>query len=90
MPKVIDDRVSLDLILAIADRAWPMYEAAGETKLALIMDLDHVHRICPLDLQGLLAAPPFDFSHDIVGIYRHFNRETKTIGGGFMPRTALP
>ncbi len=78
----------MELIFAIADRALPIYESFGEKKLALVMDLDYVHEVCPLDLDGLLQAAPLDFTHDIAGIYRHFDRGTKRLQDCFVPRYA--
>lgn len=48
---------------------------------------------CPLDLQGLLDAEAFDFSHDICGIARHLDRDDDSPTGGqllncFRPRYA--
>jgi uncharacterized protein DUF6874 len=45
---------------------------------------------CPIDLQKLLDAPDFDFSHDIFGIRRHLDRHTGELGDCFVPRYARP
>lgn len=45
---------------------------------------------CPLNLQKLLDAKPFDFSHDILGMLRHINKNDGTLNNFFVPRCALP
>ena len=57
-----------------------------DDRISRIMDLDHVHNRWPLRLDALLAAPDFDFLHDIGGIHRHMNRATGELGGCFVPR----
>lgn len=80
------------LKVAIAERALPLFEKAGivATKLEILMDIEFVNEVCPLDLPGLLNAGPGDFSHDIGGIYKHFNRATKQLEDCFVPRYARP
>lgn len=39
-----------------------------------------------LDLQRLLAADEFNFSHDVFGIRRHINRQTGQLKDCFVPR----
>jgi hypothetical protein len=43
---------------------------------------------CDLDLEALLKADDFNFSHDIAGIHNHLNRETKKLDNWFLPRFA--
>jgi len=76
--------------MAIAERAMPLFRKAGVdvTKLEVFMDVANVHKVCPLRLQELLEADDFNFSHDIGGIYSHFNRQTKKLENFFMPRFA--
>ena len=52
------------------------------------MDLDYADQDCPLDLSALLEAPDSDFAHDVFGIRRHLNRQTKKLEGHFLPRYA--
>lgn len=79
----------LALIEGIADRA----EKAGlvfknYNRRTLMMDLSACNANgCPMDFERLLAAPDFDFTHDICGIARHMNRETGQLGDCFLPRT---
>jgi hypothetical protein len=62
----------------------------GDTVLDVLMDLEFVNDVCPLDFDKLLAFDDQDFLHDLGGIYRHFNRETKTLEDGFNPRCSKP
>lgn len=45
---------------------------------------------CPLDLEKLLHADAFNFSHDVFGIARYINRNTGKLENCFVPRCALP
>jgi hypothetical protein len=59
----------------------------GFEKIELAMDLTAVHANGNrLRLSELLAAPDFDFVHDIDGIRRHLNRNTGALEGFFTPR----
>jgi hypothetical protein len=53
------------------------------------MDVFVVHANVGLDLQRLLDADDFDFSHDILGIYSELDRETGKLRDHFVPRFAL-
>lgn len=83
-------RAVIEVQAAIAQRALTLFDEAGipVTKLELLMDVDNVHAICPLRLRELLEASDGDFAHDLMGIYRHFNRQTKQMQDGFTPRYA--
>lgn len=73
------------LIAKIAKRA----EAHGALlfdRLSLIMDIEAAHKQFNLRLDDLLAADDVNFLHDIVGIQRNINRETKVIENHFLPR----
>ncbi len=60
-------------------------------ELALNMDITACHANgCPLDLQKLLAADDFNFTHDVFGISRHLNRKTGQLEDCFVPRCAIP
>lgn len=81
------------LITKIAERAMIIAEATGDlwvkgqTATDFRMDLTAVHANgCPLRLDGLLAAPEYDFVHDISGIRRHLNRDTGQLEDCFLPR----
>ena len=82
-------REDSDLILQCATRARAIYEEMGVPfdTFECDMDLTATHANgCPMDFAKLLAAPQFDFVHDIAGIRRHINRETGQIENCFMPR----
>lgn len=60
-------------------------------RMSLEMDLAACHSNgTPLDLEKLLAAPNFDFSHDVSGIRQHIDRRTGMLTGCFLPRCAKP
>lgn len=55
------------------------------------MDITAVHANgCKLNLQKLLDADDFNFTHDICGIARHLDRDTGKLGNHFDPRCSLP
>lgn len=59
--------------------------------MSRVMDLSAVHSNGnPMDFEKLLAAPEFDFMHDIDGIMRHLDRNTGTLQDFFSPRCSLP
>ena len=59
-------------------------------KLDMMLDMEYANRDCPLKLQELLNADEFDFWHDIFGIYKNLNRQTKKLENCFVPRYAKP
>jgi hypothetical protein len=82
-------KADLDKITKIVLRAAATMglEERGSSKMELSMDIHACH--CngnPLDLGGLLAADQFNFSHDIVGIIYHINRNDGSLSDCFMPR----
>lgn len=83
-------RETMKTISDVADRAIAFLQSQGITqdKLSIVMDLDYVDDIIPLDFDVLLAFDDANFGHDIAGIYRHFDRQTKTMGDCFCPRSA--
>lgn len=54
--------------------------------LSLMMDLECVSNQYSLNLERLLEADDFNFTHDIVGIQNNLNRETKQLENCFLPR----
>ena len=76
-----------EIIVKICERAEELGVSQGD-RFTLIMDLENTHNTVGLNLEGLLAAENFDFSHDIVGIQAHINRETKELEDFFLPRYA--
>ncbi len=91
MPNVSE--YEFDLIHKIAVRAREMAEARGAAvdQMTLMMDLESAHIDCPLKLDELLRAEPFDFSHDVSGIQAHMDRSTYPgkLTGCFLPRYAM-
>lgn len=74
----------------IADRGVKLFAELGVKveRLDVLMDLEYCNDDIPLDLDVLEAFGSRDFDHDLIGIYRHFNRETKKLENGFVPRCA--
>ncbi len=75
------------LISKIAERAIKTVFYTSYTGLEVMMDVSAVH--CngnPLNLKELLKADDFNFAHDILGIYKHLNRETGKLENFFRPR----
>lgn len=80
-----------DLISAITERAWAIRARLNldGSKMDLDMDITAVHANGePLDLERLLNADPFNFSHDVCGIRNHINRNTGQLERCFVPRFA--
>lgn len=78
-----------EIIHEIVKRAMRLYEHGGiETDaLSVRMDVIATHANGnPLRLAALLDADDFNFLHDIVGIYRHLDRNTGKLTGFFSPR----
>jgi hypothetical protein len=75
----------------IAKRAVELGAKSGVKVDYTTMEMDiiacHVNG-CPLDLEKLLGADDFNFSHDVFGIRRHIDRETGELGNCFLPRCA--
>ena len=78
-------------IQQIADRASAMAGSHNKSypRVEAAMDLTATHANgCPLRLEELLGAEPFDFAHDVFGIRRHLNRQTGQLENHFHPRYA--
>lgn len=77
-----------DLIAQIAARAVDVATLPIE-RLTVEMDLTACHlNGCPLNLPALLDADAADFSHDIMGINRHLDRNNGKLRDCFLPRFA--
>lgn len=61
----------------------------GLSDMDLRMDLSAVHYQCPLALVALAEASEFCFTHDILGIQRHMDRNDGKLKNHFLPRTAI-
>lgn len=82
---------SLEETLAIVKIAQRYVQLTGHDtdRLSLVMDIEACHYFaCALDLEGLLNAADFDLVHDVSGIWRHYDPDTHTLTGCFMPRYA--
>lgn len=68
-------RLQCDLQVKVCERAEAEISGFREnvTRSSMLMDLESVPE---LDLEKLLAAPKYDFAHDICGIRRHMDRST--------------
>lgn len=81
-------KAEFEKMVKICERAEALDIAPAE-RITLIMDLDNTHQSIGLNLDALLEADDLDFSHDIVGIRNHMNRQTKELDDCFVPRYAL-
>lgn len=79
-----------ETIQKIAARAFEMAKGrTWATRLDCSMDITACHANgCPLDLQDLLNADDFNFSHDVFGIAGTLDRSTGELTGIFRPRFA--
>jgi len=76
------------IILKIAKRASKILSEQGvmRSTMDIAMDLTACHVSTPLRLEDLLSADDFNLIHDVLGIFRHLNRNTGRIDGNFLPR----
>lgn len=82
----------------LSDKEVLIVEGIGKRAVQLKKDLDYMGvqmdigachiTACRLDLKELLAASDFEFMHDVLGISRHFNRDTGMLEDCFWPRFA--
>jgi len=78
-----------DKIFKIVTRAVELKLGCAEDTLELAMSITATHcNGCLLDLDKLLSADDFNFTHDVVGMYRHVSRETGELENHFRPRCA--
>lgn len=72
------------IIANIAQRA---VRGLGVDYMTTFMDIENTHiNNTPLHLRSLLESEEDDFNHDILGIAKNMNRETKEIENCFLPR----
>ena len=57
-------------------------------RMSLMMDIEAVHAEIGLKLDELLNADDANFLHDIVGIQKNLDRESKKLQNFFLPRYA--
>lgn len=75
-----------EIVKAIMKRA--VRAGIYSKQIDVAMDISAVHAQIPLRLDDLLGFDNFNFSHDMVGIRRHLNRETGVLENCFLPRAA--
>lgn len=69
------------------NQGWPATRELQDVE----MDIEAVHcNGTPLRLAEMIEADDFNFGHDVVGIGRHLDRTTGTLGNHFLPRFAKP
>lgn len=76
----------------IADRfmATTTQDLPQDIAVDIAIRLAYCHMDTPLDLDAMLKTDDlFSFKHDVVGIYNHWDNESKKLGGFFSPRFAL-
>lgn len=91
-PSFKTSRFEADIIDKIIDRTMELVERHGVDydRMTAYMDIMACHANGrPLDLNKLLNAPSFDFSHDVFGIARHIDRRTGALLNCFVPRCSI-
>lgn len=79
-------RSDCENIMEIIDRVKELRLTTD--RFGMMMDLEFCNDDIPLDFEKLRSFGDADFTHDIIGIYRNFNRETKKLDNCFLPRCA--
>lgn len=74
------------LFMKMVDRAEALNLLMFD-RLSLMMDLEEAHKQFNLRLEDMFNADDYNFAHDIVGIQKHLNRETRDFNF-FVPRFA--
>lgn len=77
-----------EMLSKIVNRAVKNFGVTDKTDLS--MDVTAAHISNPLDLQKLLDADDFTFTHDVGGIRAHLNRTTGELEHCFVPRCSKP
>lgn len=74
----------------IAYRAAQLWLVSGrDDVIDFMIVMENCHKSTPLNLKGLLKACDFDFIYDIKGILGNFDKKTRSLKNGFIPRFAL-
>jgi hypothetical protein len=85
-------KLESEIVSQIVNRAMKMAKKSGidYSPVTCRMDIIACHNNgCELDLQRLLEADDFNFSHDVFGIASHINRETGKLERFFSPRFSI-
>lgn len=69
----------------VAERAENMGIYSGE-RFSLLMDIEHADKVFNLRLEDLLNADDENFTHDVLGIVNHIDRNNPTDFDFFVPR----
>ena len=82
----MNDKDEMNIISNICDRAAILEPYFKADKMSLFMDIDFTNQLHPMDLQRWFESDDGNFMHDVCGIHRHFDRESKQLTDCFMPR----
>lgn len=77
----------LELVKEIAKRACRLCPELDPVSVAMDVTVTHNHT-CRLRLKNLLEADDFNFTHDIMGIETHLDRDNLKLMHCFWPRFA--
>lgn len=83
----MDAKERIVLINKIMDRAEQL--GVSFDRMTLYMDLRYVDESIGLRLEDFLNGSDVSFLHDIHGIQKNFNRDTKEMDNFFLPRYAV-
>ncbi len=78
----------VEIIAKIAKRAGQIVGFPNNGFQSFQMDLDFIDNEIGLDFRKLLNCDFGDFGHDVNGILENFNRKSKKMENGFLPRCA--
>ena len=84
----MSNKEDMILISKIVKRGLPLMKDHYISILDMTMDIDAANNDIPLKLNDLLNADDLNFTHDIIGIYKNINRNTKKLDNCFIPRYA--
>ena len=79
------EKREFETIIKIVERAETM-DLLISDRITLIMDLEYATKEFNLRLSDFLNGKRVDFVHDICGIQKNFNRQTKKMENFFVPR----
>ncbi len=80
----------LKLISKISKRAILELNFYNNQYVDLMMDIECAHIDCPMNLHTFINFDQENFAHDIYGIRKHLDRNTKELTDCFVPRCAIP
>lgn len=81
--------VDRNTLKALMQRVGSLCDELGvmnpDQRIGVLMDVEY----SGVDIVALVNADRTTFVHDVCGIARHFDRDTKTLGGCFVPRVGM-